>query len=416
MPFDIQTITYKGAQLLADATAADKLIIDGCDATAVALTEDQALAVTTRPASPLSNTTEVTQLGSTTEHVQSRVYFHAGVSAGGDANTLYLYGHTESAPTDLFVIFVCSSTDTFHLPEVGDVIDEWETDIDIVYTVSTDSVGFATQATYCSLSEFNILKNRTVTTHKEGDTTTGDDQTILGVKTFSNTVNVSNLVVPTRSRYVDLGTDSKAFNVLYAVQVTSEGFTLQNDVSDPNQGIVQFGIYGFYPSFAYDIGHANYKFQNAYFSGTVNAGALSVAGNILPTVTNADDVGSSTFQFKDAYFSGTVNAVGLSGTAPAKDTVNTGYIKLPVGGIVVAILDTNNVSNFSPTITGLFVGDEVTLTQGTYLVKTGSWSPNGTWSSTSMRFLPNGKYVLLTVPASPSSSTDYCPVLLQRVS
>ena len=188
MAFDTQTVTIKGAELLAAATAANQLIIDGCDATTGYMTQAQAVNISARPASPVSNTTDVTQLGSTEEHINSRVYFRTGVNAGGDVNTLFLYGHSASSPNDKFVIFVASSQSTFHLPVSGDVIDEWECALDIVYTVNSGAVGFATQATYCSLSEFNLLKERTVTTHKEGFTTTGENQTIYGNKTFEDEI------------------------------------------------------------------------------------------------------------------------------------------------------------------------------------------------------------------------------------
>lgn len=188
MAFDTQTVTLKGAELLAAATAADPLIIVGCDATQTYLTQAQAVNISTRPATPFSNTTSVTQLGSATDHINSRVYFRAGDNTGGDANTLMLYGHKQSAPSDDYVIFVASAQTPFHLPVVGDVVDECETALDIVYTVSTNSVGYATQATYCSLSEFNLLKERTVTTHAEGEPTTGDNQTIYGYKDFVESV------------------------------------------------------------------------------------------------------------------------------------------------------------------------------------------------------------------------------------
>ena len=186
MAFDTQTVTIKGAELLAAATAANQLIIDGCDATTGYMTQAQAVNISARPASPVSNTTDVTQLGSTAEHINSRVYFRTGVNAGGDVNTLFLYGHSASAPNDKFVIFVASAQTPFHLPVAGDVIDEWECALDIVYTINAGAVGFATQATYCSLSEFNLLKERTVTTHKESAPTTGEAQTVYGDKTFED--------------------------------------------------------------------------------------------------------------------------------------------------------------------------------------------------------------------------------------
>jgi hypothetical protein len=225
MAFDTQTVTIKGAELLAAATAANQLIIDGCDATTGYMTQAQAVNVSTRPASPVSNTTDVTQLGSTAEHINSRVYFRTGVNAGGDVNTLFLYGHSASTPNDKFVIFVASSQTPFHLPVAGDVIDEWECALDIVYTINTDSVGFATQATYCSLSEFNLLKERTVTTHKEGFPTTGEDQTIYGDKTFEGDV----IFVSPNNWKMTLGPDG--FKIVDSVST-------QKTKIDPSTGII----------------------------------------------------------------------------------------------------------------------------------------------------------------------------------
>jgi hypothetical protein len=123
------------------------------------------------------------------------VYFWAGTNPGGDAHSLYLYAHSESDPSNVYVIFVASATDSFHIPEPGDVVNEYQAALDIVYTVATDSVGYATQATYCNLSEFNLLKERTVTTHKEGEPTTGESQDIYGIKTFKNKTNFYDLTL-----------------------------------------------------------------------------------------------------------------------------------------------------------------------------------------------------------------------------
>lgn len=188
MAFDTQTVTIKGAELLAAATAQDKLIIVGCDVTQTYMTQAQAVNISARPANPFSNTTTVTQVGSNSNHINSRVYFRAGENTGGDANTLFLYAHKQSDPTNDFVIFVASAETPFHLPVIGDVVDEWETALDIVYNINADAVGYAEQSTYCTLSEFNLLKERTVTTHKEGEPTQGDNQTIYGDKTFNGSV------------------------------------------------------------------------------------------------------------------------------------------------------------------------------------------------------------------------------------
>ena len=188
MAYDTNTITAKGAELLAAATAADKLILDGCDATTTYLDAATAAAVSSRPTTPFSTTTEVSIIGYTSSHVQARAAFIAGNSTGGDVNTLYLYGHKQSAPSDIYVIYVASSQASFHLPEVGDVANVYETLFDMIYAVNANAVTTASTSTFCTLSEFNILKERTVTTHAEGDSTTGDNQVIYGQKNFENTV------------------------------------------------------------------------------------------------------------------------------------------------------------------------------------------------------------------------------------
>ena len=185
MAYDVNTITAKGAELLAAATAADKLILDGCDATTTFVDAATAALVENRPASALSNTTTVSVIGATTNHVMARASFIAGTNTGGDANTLYLYGHKQSAPSDIYVIYVASSQEPFHLPETGDVANVYETLFNMTYSANPDAVTTPGVSTYCTLAEFNLLKARTVTTHKEDDDTVGENQTILGDKDFS---------------------------------------------------------------------------------------------------------------------------------------------------------------------------------------------------------------------------------------
>ena len=196
MAFSVTTLTSKGTELLAAATVSDRLIIVGCDADTTQLNQTQAQAIQTRPVSPTCTTTEVTSLSVASDHITCRIYFNSTDSTGGDVKSLYLYGYLESAPSDIYVIYVVSNSTTFHLPTSSDVINEWEGKLDIVYTISPDSVGFATLATYASESEFSALKNdydslkdRVVTTHAAGTPTQGDpNQNIYGLKTFNSAV------------------------------------------------------------------------------------------------------------------------------------------------------------------------------------------------------------------------------------
>lgn len=190
MAFETETLTVVGAQFLASATAQNRLVIDGCNAYTSFYSVQQAQAVTAPPLNEFSSTDDATLIGATDNHVQIRAAFHAGESTGGDANTVMVYGHLESDPLTLRVIYVASSNETFHIPLTTDVASVCGFLFDITYNADPDAVTTATQSTYTSLAEFLTLKERTVTTHKEGDPNTGDDQEILGHKTFSGDVTI----------------------------------------------------------------------------------------------------------------------------------------------------------------------------------------------------------------------------------
>ena len=90
MAFDTNTLTAKGVELLASATAAIPIILDGCDATTTYIDQASAIDVSARPTSPLSTTTDVSVIGATANHVMARAHFQAGTNTGGEARTLYL--------------------------------------------------------------------------------------------------------------------------------------------------------------------------------------------------------------------------------------------------------------------------------------------------------------------------------------
>lgn len=313
MAFDTNTLTLKGAELLASATAADRLVIVGCDATTTYLTEQQAQAISLRPSTPASNTTTVTQLGATAEHVMCRAYFRAGDNTGGDVNTLYLYGYRESAPSDIYVVYICSSQTAFHLPVVGDVIDEYQPEFDIVYTLATDSVGFATQATYNTQAEFNLLKERTVTTHKEGLPTTGEDQTIYGDKTFEDKI----IFVSPNNWKMTLGHDG--FKIVDSVDT-------QKVKIDPTYGIISTtgsiisdspGVYStFYNlNVTNNLSVSQNATSNEFTCGNMSWAKQLQNGNVVGGEFGILNIGSSDKSYLHAFSSSADNAsISLNAT------------------------------------------------------------------------------------------------------
>ena len=263
MAFDTNTITIKGAELLAAATAQDKLILDGCDATQTYLDQTTAVSVSSRPASPLSTSTNVSIIGATENHVMARAQFQAGVATGGDARTLYLYGHSQSAPSDIFVIYIASSQDTFHLPLPGEVINNYEALFDMIYSATSDSVTTASTSVFTTLAEFNLLKERTVTTHKEGDPTVGDDQTIRGEKVFED--------------YCEF---------YHNVQFYKDIYTGKNIIPTEDGEHVQC-----------DIGSSTYYMRDVYTAelctNQINEVSSGIGINVIPKMMFNDDIASS---------------------------------------------------------------------------------------------------------------------------
>ena len=186
MAFDISTVTFKGSELFAAATAADKLIVSGCDAFVAPYTLAQAQAVTTRVSSPMTTSTDVTLVGSGDNHIMLRAIFEAGITSGGLAKTLMIFGHKQSDPDNDFVLCVVSSNDGFNLPLTTDAISTFETLFDVEYVVPGDSVATATTAVFATLAELNDLKSRAVLCHNFGDDTHGPDQNVYGFKRFMN--------------------------------------------------------------------------------------------------------------------------------------------------------------------------------------------------------------------------------------
>lgn len=263
MAFDTNTITIKGAELLAAATAQDRLILDGCDATQTYVTQVDAVIIENRPTTPYSTTSDVTVIGSTDNHVVCRAEFRAGVSTSGNANTLYLFGHKASAPSDIYVIYVASAQTPFYIPDVSDVISAYEALFDLIYAANADSVTTASTSVFTTLAEFNLLKERTVTTHKEGDPTVGDDQTIRGEKVFKD--------------YCEFYQN---------VQFYEDIYTGKNIIPTEDGEHVQC-----------DIGSSTYYMRDVYTAelctNQINEVVSGIGINVMPMVMFNDDIASS---------------------------------------------------------------------------------------------------------------------------
>lgn len=248
--FDVNTITVQGAIAIASATAGDKLVIDGCDATTDVLTQAQAVQIATRPASPASTTDTIGLAGSTDNHVYAYASFIRGESTGGDVHSFLLYGHMESDATTVFVVAVASATAPTHIPTSGDVTNRVEIQFELTFSASDEVVTVTDTSMYTTRGEFLILKNRTVTTHAEGQATVGEDQTVYGKKEFM---------------------DDMIFNGMYQVQAKSvEGQNTQNMFAFTQNGERQ--------NYGPTVTAMTTYNGTSYVSSTMSIGAAAILG------------------------------------------------------------------------------------------------------------------------------------------
>lgn len=296
MAYDVTTLTIKGTELLASATAANNLVVAGCDATQTFVPKASAVTVQNRPANPYSNTTSVRLEGATENHVFIRIFFKEGESTGGDVNTLYLYGHSASDPTHDYVIAVMSSQTPFHLPEDGDISNVYGTLLDIIYNVADGSVSTVTASVYATYSEYADLRDRAVTTHKMGQPTVGDNQTIYGEKTFVNDAHFNSADITTAD--VNTGNFSKIklglmemsrnimgddYGVLEVVKNNENNTIINNNYYvDGNYGACGISVVNASGSPSYDGSRLSLSHGNSYNSLS-NQASLQIAGNSANT-------------------------------------------------------------------------------------------------------------------------------------
>lgn len=380
-PFLYNILTLDGAALIARATAANPLVITGTKSCTLAASSGTDLA--SKPLSWYNGRTGAIHSVSASSNA-ARI--DARYEPEGTRQTLKTVCILAKIDGDAESVILCAKSDPnadITLPGAGDI--SQALDFEFALIVNADGEIEVTPGASASQADLDRL----VSAHVAGDSSQGEAQTVRGEKTFLNGIVVKESggnagIMPYTDRGANIGvSQTLLFNTVNSAVLDTLTLYVRRDVDEHYDEGVIIDEYG-----------------------------------IKCTPTNTFDIGNSSYKFKDAYFSGTVNVGGLSGTAPSDDTATPTYIKLPIGGIVVAIFNSNNISGFSPTITTLLVGDEVTLTQGAQgaeAVKTGTWRSDGTWGTAGNRLLPDGTYVLLTSPATPANSSDMCPILLQRI-
>lgn len=184
--FEVSTITTAGAEMLAQATEGKKVIFSGCAATSTVYTLALAKLIYNVPRDRITNLIEVTDV--TDARILVRATFEPSALTGGEANSLILFGRLSSHKEDAMTpICVVSNSAPFYLPTSDQAaVTSFDCLFTVQYNISSPVVVEQTSALECSLAEFRQLKERVVTTHKAGESTVGEGQTIYGEKTFLN--------------------------------------------------------------------------------------------------------------------------------------------------------------------------------------------------------------------------------------
>lgn len=87
---------------------------------------------------------------------------------------------------------------------------------------------------YASVNAFNELSSRVVTAYSKNDNTKGDTQSILGEKTFIDTVYHKSSILPTEKEVFNLGSETKSWNSIFTANVFTDSISSLNPILTDN--------------------------------------------------------------------------------------------------------------------------------------------------------------------------------------
>lgn len=288
--FDVSTITTSGAQLLAQATEGNRLVVSGCEANTTVYTAETAKAVTVPTGTRISN--EIELVGVQDNKIIVRARFTQSETTGGNANSLVLFGRLENDTEDTrTAICVVSNNAQFYLPSsTSEAVQDFECLFTIDYEIQSNVVVEQTSALECSLAEFRLLKERTVTSHKEGNPNVGDPtQNIFGEKVFQSQIGFVE-----KANFTSLATFNGGIAVngdaQFAEDATFKGnIILPDKTSDGfSAGNIQIGNLKAFSTCA-TLSQDGISFENEemnhYRSTSYNSDGISIYGGNAPSFT-----------------------------------------------------------------------------------------------------------------------------------
>ena len=176
--FENQTITSEGLNLIAHATAADAIVYT------------KALSNATVPADPSNVSSYSGKVGTIASASSSGnaaritlAFENSDTMSSQAVKCVALMGRLQSESGDGVIVAYCSSGESsITLPSSLDAPCVTRFVVNLVMSTGSDSTINVVESGVASLSDLS----RFVSTHRAGDPTTGEDQTIRGAKTFTD--------------------------------------------------------------------------------------------------------------------------------------------------------------------------------------------------------------------------------------
>lgn len=376
----VNTVTVSGLTLLARATAASQLIYTRVLGSAVALVQAEA------ELADLSDFTDA-EGGILSASAEGNRAIVRGVLRN-QAETVTLRSFALCAKiagdaTDVVLAVQSDPDASVTIPGAGlpDAAVEvsWLLAIDNAGSVTVESVGPGT-VSFADLARF-------VSTHKAGDPTSGDDQTILGQKRFSNDTIVEGKFYALGWANLDNG-------------VTVNGATDLNDGATVGGNIVPDS-----PD-SHSLGDPDKYFNHAY-AMTVQCGECDARDVILTGELSGGEnatIGSPGTYFPKAY----VNAIHAGeigeGVLP-HPTVSAGVLSVPIGAIVLILLPVGSISTLD------YAGLQFTVPTDAATVYTAIFNSGTGKAVSGSHTLPAGTYIGIGGGAETSGGDGWALVM-----
>lgn len=445
--FSINTVTTAGRALLARVAAADQLIYTRVLASTSAKTLADAQAATTSDFTSAAGDVKSASASGDVARIVGAFPNTAGTAV--TCKSFALCAKAQGDASDIVLAVLSDASAAVYIP--GAAEPPGSVEIGFLITI-TDAETVTVQVTGTGSAALADL-DRLVSCHKAGDPTTGETQTILGDKTFSDDVDIDGGLGVTGDAVfaadVEINgtlavdgavteeevTIGKALSIVGGQSIANEDACVlsQSYIHDSSGDAVQLIVS--WPDIAVDYGQILVGGVLVCQASAEISGALEVGGAVTMTSTVTlsgaltvesvsefnDDVtfscnlycgGFSVDADGNTELSGAVafcayGPVEIPGLAPS---IVSSALDVPIGGIIGVC--PSGVSGWAQDVPA---GTEVTITAG--LMPAAAWDcANARWDACpSGRTIPKGKYRLVTGWDYDSSNT-YGLVLLCHVS